>query len=530
MIIKVAAERILLIPVGKENLKHMFPSLVCVYGNAWRYSDGAWGFPLTAARALWNVMPDYHHIFPTSLVLALDEKARAEGIEWLKSLPLPSTSTLKTDLAPHQEEDIKVMTGFKRFGLFDDMGTGKTLTILAAFAHKAGAEKLIIVCPKTIKRVNWEQQVKDHTTFSVEVVSDKTLNTRADIFIVHYENVGKYTPLLERICENFDTVLVADEATEIKNHKAMRTKIFFKLAKKAHTVWLASGTPAANKPESIYTLLKFLDPTLFEDYETFISTYANRDVFGSVISYKNLSVLADKMKLVSIRHQLGEVATIPEVHVTTLVCKFTQPQKELYQGYKEDILKSVKNTDSMPCVLAQMTALRQLSSDYTMITERMNMGIPPKYALLDKIINLLRRDERLIIATCFNHVHDVILNRYANLKPVSIRGKVSDAKRTLAVNSYNSGESRILVIHPRSGGLGLNLQAGSKIVFFDRDFHFVQNVQTEHRIQRIGQKHNCQIVNLVCEGTLDDYILDVLNEKSQLSAKILKDYLEKGGL
>ena len=58
----------------------------------------------------------------------------------------------------HQKEAIQKLVENKKFILADDMGLGKTTSTIIA-ALEAGAKKVLIICPATLK-INWKREIE----------------------------------------------------------------------------------------------------------------------------------------------------------------------------------------------------------------------------------------------------------------------------------------------------------------------------------------------------------------------------------
>ena len=82
------------------------------------------------------------------------------------------------------------------------------------------------------------------------------------------------------------------------------------------------------------------------------------------------------------------------------------------------------------------------------------------------------------------------------------------------IKKWNQGKIPMLLMHPQSGGHGLNLQAGGHIiVFFDIPWSLELYLQFIGRLARQGQKHRVTVFLLVCVGTLDEAVIEALTAK-----------------
>lgn len=91
------------------------------------------------------------------------------------------------------------------------------------------------------------------------------------------------------------------------------------------------------------------------------------------------------------------------------------------------------------------------------------------------------------------------------------------------IKKWNAGKIPILLMHPASGGHGLNLQAGGHIlVYFDIPWSLELYLQFIGRLARQGQKHRVVVFLLVCKGTLDEAVVEALTAKTNAQDKLFK--------
>jgi SNF2 family DNA or RNA helicase len=91
------------------------------------------------------------------------------------------------------------------------------------------------------------------------------------------------------------------------------------------------------------------------------------------------------------------------------------------------------------------------------------------------------------------------------------------------IKKWNKGKIPILLMHPQSGGHGLNLQAGGHIiVFFDIPWSLELYLQFIGRLARQGQKFRVTVFLLMCKDTLDETVVDALTAKENAQDKLFK--------
>jgi SNF2 family DNA or RNA helicase len=60
-------------------------------------------------------------------------------------------------------------------------------------------------------------------------------------------------------------------------------------------------------------------------------------------------------------------------------------------------------------------------------------------------------------------------------------------------------------------------------VYYANDFNLETRIQSEDRCHRIGQNNPVTYVDLIAEGTIDERVVKALQNKLDLSAKVLKE-------
>ena len=92
-----------------------------------------------------------------------------------------------------------------------------------------------------------------------------------------------------------------------------------------------------------------------------------------------------------------------------------------------------------------------------------------------------------------------------------------------AVKDWNEGRIKILLMHPKSGGHGTNLQYGGHIaVWFGLTWSLELYLQANARLPRPGQKNQVAIYQIIAEGTVDEKVLKVLSGKETNQQAIIE--------
>lgn len=200
---------------------------------------------------------------------------------------------------PYQREAIKRLETNDRYGLFLDMGLGKSVITLTAIYDLiydfAAVGKVLIIAPRTVAEATWQTEAAkwDHLqglTFSTVLGTAKerenALAREADCYVINRENVVW-------LCEYYRyrlpfDMLVVDESTSFKNPAAKRFKAL-KKARFARAVIL-TGTPAPQNLLDLWPQIYLLDggAALGRTITAYRQTFFVPDKTDGHIVYTNL--------------------------------------------------------------------------------------------------------------------------------------------------------------------------------------------------------------------------------------------------
>lgn len=246
-----------------------------------------------------------------------------------------------------QKKVVDKFVSRKSFGLFLDMGTGKT-PISLAFAEQNECTKVIIVTinPKALESKDvddswfgWASKSKMNYTLNDKWEKDFGKLSH-DVFVINYESLFKRTKekrvrltLRDNVmtfiqsCVGHNVAIIIDESHKMKSLSSMQTKSINEIRKllraKAKNVYsyLLTGTPFTKGYIDLYSQLKFLGYPRTKGH--FIDRYCELgNVPGllgwqqPIVGYKNLSELFDVIHHFAITIKSDEISDLPEqIHV-----------------------------------------------------------------------------------------------------------------------------------------------------------------------------------------------------------------------
>ena len=145
--------------------------------------------------------------------------------------------------------------------------------------------------------------------------------------------------------------------------------------------------------------------------------------------------------------------------------------------------------------------------------------------MLDSIVRMVDPlGPKIIIWTGFTENVSGIAQRYPEMHPARVHGRLSIADRTRDLDRFMEDPScRLLVATPGAAKEGLTLTVANHALFFDRTFSLDDYLQAQDRIHRISQTSECLVENLVAVGTIDEWVGELLSAKALAAALVQGD-------
>src|SRR5690625_2668986 len=231
-------------------------------------------------------------------------------------LPLPEVKereSLKTgSLTSGQIETMKGMVSSGVYLNANQMGLGKTYEAIMA-VENLDSDLNLIICPKFV-RSSWRNELVkwldlDPSEINViEGTPKQRLEASKDLGrynIINYELLRNYKdPAVQQLTKTKWDTIVADEAHRLKNRKAKQTRGVKRLKSKYR--FALTGTPIQNKPDDLWSILHWLDPSLSgRSFWRFVETFCEVEegFFGKEI----LGLTTDTFRVNALRGILGRI-------------------------------------------------------------------------------------------------------------------------------------------------------------------------------------------------------------------------------
>jgi superfamily II DNA or RNA helicase len=459
--------------------------------------------------------------------------------------PLPG-SELRATLRPYQQVGVRWLHTLASLGLgaclADDMGLGKTIQVIAlllALRRQAAdhATSLLVVPASLI--ANWTAELERFAPDLRAVVAHSSAMDRdertagpdlagVDLVITTYGSLGR----LPWLATTRWRLAILDEAQAIKNPSAKQTRAVRALDAGAKIA--LTGTPVENRLGDLWSIFDVINPGLLgnrKEFTAFTRALADRP-------HNPFAPLRDLVRPYILRRLKTDRAVITDLPDKTELkayCPLSRRQAALYQEAVKELGAQLGASSGMKrkgLILSYLMRMKQICNHPSQWLgdggwAEADSG---KLARLREITEVIAaRQEKVLVFTQFRETTAPLASFLAGVfgRPgLVLHGGTSvPARKELVKRFQADDDAPFFVLSLKAGGAGLNLTAASHVVHFDRWWNPAVENQATDRAFRIGQQRNVMVHKLVCRGTVEDKIDQLIESKRQL----VTDLLEGGG-
>jgi len=295
-----------------------------------------------------------------------------------------------------------------------------------------------------------------------------------------------------------------------------------------------TGTPVENNVGDLWSIMDFLNPGLLGSQQEFRKNYY------VPIQHENDPSAAARLRKVTGPFVLRRVKTdrdviqdLPEKQEMKVYCSLTREQAALYEAV-------LRETES---ALAQATGIGRRGLILKTLTHLKQVCNHPSHYLREESASLLERSGKLNrLSEMLEEIievgdHALVFTQYAEMghllkrhledllgrEALFLHGGVVKKKRDDMVERFQADEGGppIFILSLKAGGFGLNLTRANHVFHFDRWWNPAVEEQATDRAFRIGQVRNVQVHKLICAGTLEEKIDELIEKKRSLAETIV---------
>lgn len=437
----------------------------------------------------------------------------------------------RSDLHEYQKKTIQFIKDKKRCACFLFLGAGKSVSSLTAVSDLIDGftvKRVLVVAPLRVANSVWKQEAEkwehlNHLKITVCTGSERAriaaLYSDADVYVINRENI---TWLVEHYKQKwpFDCVVI-DEASSFKNPSSQRFKALKKVLPFTEYMVLLTGTPSPNGLLDLWSQIYLLDfgHALGRTMTAYKQRFFESDFMGYKFTPRTGAPeqIKNAIKPLVLSMSAEDYLQLPDRIDLTETVELPAKAMSQYLDFEKTLLAELDGGEEIEAVSAAVLAnkLLQLASGAIYTDENHNYS-ETHSAKLDALEELIERepDENLLIA--YNYKSD--LERLQKRFPDAV---VLD-KEAETIARWNRGEIKMLLAHPASASMGLNLQqGGSIIVWFGLTWSLENYLQFNARLHRQGQMKPVRIIHLVAHGTIDERVLKVIAEKDSVQTSLL---------
>ncbi len=451
------------------------------------------------------------------------------------------------------------------FGLFWEMGTGKSTTAIAILRAWYNSNKRImptLIVSPVATLDNWKNEFKINSPERVvdqcQIVYGKgekrvkqVLNSDKSIFITNPETMTMPAVIAAFKKRALECVVV-DEADCFKDPKSKRLKYLLELTDKAKHKGILTGTPILNTYLDLWALFRILNPNVFgRNYFHFRECYFRDDnlvwkdkalASGGAIRYfpKFVPRPDTDARLTSLieshcsRLKKEDCLDLPELIQMVEHVELSLDQRRAYDEMETELIAEVDSgVVTATNALTRVLRLLQIVSGYARIedseTPDVSFKNSPRLKRLRELLEQLTPQNKVVVWCTFNENYVSIraLLKELEIPFAELTGHTKD--RQAEIDRFNKDPlCRVMVSNPAAGGVGVNLTAddslASYLIYYSRSYSLRHRLQSLSRTHRGGAEKYAHVtaIDLVSKGTIEEDVLNSLNNKEEFAEVILQ--------
>lgn len=456
-------------------------------------------------------------------------------------------------LMRHQSEAIDfVLKNLGIAALFHEVGCGKTLSALMTFKKLRDGDpnlRLLVFCPISLIYGAWTREIEKFTEFSWRDLHSGVGKQNADIHLINFESVlslNRYNELVNILKEKWlrqeNWMCVIDESSRLKNHQAKTVQKILELRRYFKHRIIMSGTPAPNIEWEYWAQMLFLNENIFGIiFHKFKNTFFSLKRGNQILDGQYMNrIMLRKMHEQGFQYEINptkknelfermrpwchyaiakECLDLPEEIDEFRVVEMTPSQTRIYNQMKNNYIAEFSDSDSCAVaniVLVKLMKLRQITAGFVIDDADNALAVDTKNPKLDALLEIVEEcgQKQMIVWCQFHWEIDQIVRALSEIGIVSqLHGRILNEKRADQLDDFLSGKSRFLVAHPASAAHGLTMVNCNLSVFYSLDYSVEKYQQARGRIYRNGQRNNCLYIHLIAKNSIDEDVLDIIQNK-----------------
>jgi SNF2 family DNA or RNA helicase len=415
-------------------------------------------------------------------------------------------------------------------GLFLDMGLGKTVSTLTAINRlmfeDLDISSVLIIGPKrvaenvwTSEAVKWDhlKHLKISRVIGNEKKRKEALRAKADIYTISRDSIvwlcGQYGGNMLP----FDMVVI-DESSSFKSPKSGRFKALRMVQPSFKRVVLLTGTPAPNGLIDLWSQIYLLDrgQRLGKTITGFREEYFRPGKRNGAIVYSydllndSEQRIHDAIRDVCMSMKASDYLSLPPRINNYIELPMDAALSKKYNDFERDnVLELYSSEEDITATTAAALSNKLLQFANGAIYDEARNWHEVHDLKLEAAKEIVEEanGKPVLIAYTYKHDAERLCEALKAYKPVRLETEQH-------IDDWNAGRIKVLIMHPASGGHGLNLQAGGNIVlWFGQTWSLELYQQFNARLDRQGQTESVIVNHLITKGTIDSDVIAALEKK-----------------
>jgi SNF2 family DNA or RNA helicase len=479
-----------------------------------------------------------------SPVTQFDLRAEAERwAGWAGEDRLISLDSLRgVERFPHQIRAChKVMKDLNgRAILADEVGLGKTIEagiVLKEYLLRGAVRTVLVLVPASLCE-QWRAELWEKFELDFVVSRGPAGQWGRHPLVISSLETARHERHRRRVRgANYDMVVV-DEAHRLRNHLTLGWKFINNL--NPRYLMLLTATPVQNDLRELYNLATLVRPGTVGTFSQFRRDFLSGHDKRTPRNTPRLRTLLESV-MIRTRRSDTDLVFAPR-HVETQWVSQTAAERQLYRQVSEFVADAVRGDvggPGRPHYFTLMVLQKEMGSSWAaaratleklsrhpdgLDARRLGMlaaragevsASPSKVrSLLRSILSL--KGEKAIVFTQFRASQDTIVEalRGAGLEPAVFHGEMSWREKEEALDHFRHAAP--VLVSTEAGGEGRNLQFARIVVNYDLPWNPMRVEQRIGRVHRLGQEHPVQVINLAARGTIEAYVLEILDRKIRM--------------
>lgn len=436
----------------------------------------------------------------------------------------------------HQKTTVEFCLRNKRAFILNDMGTGKTLSVLWACDMLFEAKrirKVLIISPLSTMRSVWQREIFFNMPHRRSAIAHgnraqrlQAISSPVHFVIINHDGIKTCTDELVR--EAFDIIII-DELTAFKSSQSERTKTMMYITnpQRAKAVWGLTGEPTPNSPLEAYAQCKVVNP-LNSVLPRYYTQYRDATMY-QVNDYlwlpkEGSSNIVHRCMQPAIRFRREDCLDLPPTMHQTISVEFTKEQQEHYNRMKQEAyILHDKGEISASSAAIVLNKLLQISAGAVKTNEGeiAHIDYKPRFDSLLEILEQTPQKKLVVFATYVATIKRLTNDlQEAGIKAAAIFGDVDPKLRAQHIEDFQTGDLSVLILQPQSSAHGITLVAASTILWFSLIPSNELYRQGNARIVRPGQTRTTFIIHMV-SSPAEQHIANILERKGNMSDEVL---------